>query len=56
MFDNSNPVPLMVYDPRLGKHVDSEEMAANVDVPPPILDLAGVQIPDAYQGKSRCRW
>ena len=52
MYDNSIRVPLMVYDPRLGKHVDSEEMAANVDVPATILDLAGVQIPDAYQGKS----
>ncbi|MFO7826797.1 MAG: sulfatase-like hydrolase/transferase [Cyclobacterium sp.] len=52
MYDNSIRVPLMVYDPRLTNHVDSEEMAANVDVPATILDLAGVQIPDAYQGKS----
>ncbi|MBD3628567.1 sulfatase-like hydrolase/transferase [Cyclobacterium sp.] len=52
MYDNSIRVPLMVYDPRLSSHVDSEEMAANVDVPATILDLAGVQIPDAYQGKS----
>ncbi|NHE57822.1 sulfatase-like hydrolase/transferase [Cyclobacterium plantarum] len=52
MYDNSIRVPLMVYDPRLSSHVDSEEIAANVDVPATILDLAGVQIPDAYQGKS----
>lgn len=52
MYDNSIRVPLMVYDPRLTNHVDSEEMAANVDVPATILDLAGVQVPEAYQGKS----
>ncbi|WP_162342924.1 sulfatase-like hydrolase/transferase [Cyclobacterium salsum] len=52
MYDNSIRVPLMVYDPRLTNHMDSEEMAANVDVPATILDLAGVQVPEAYQGKS----
>jgi len=52
MYDNSIRVPLMVYDPRLSKHVDSDEIAANVDVPSTILDLAGVEIPASYQGKS----
>lgn len=52
MYDNSIRVPLMVYDPRLIKHVDTQEIAANVDVPATILDLAGVRIPANYQGKS----
>ncbi|WP_373497613.1 sulfatase-like hydrolase/transferase [Aquiflexum sp.] len=52
LYDNSIRVPLMVYDPRLTRHSDSEEMAANVDVPATILDLAGVKIPESYQGKS----
>ncbi|WP_114749768.1 sulfatase-like hydrolase/transferase [Pleomorphovibrio marinus] len=52
LYDNSIRVPLMVYDPRIKQHVDSEEMAANVDVPATILDLAGVEIPANYQGKS----
>ncbi|MEX2564462.1 MAG: sulfatase-like hydrolase/transferase [Cyclobacteriaceae bacterium] len=52
MYDNSVRVPLMVYDPRVSNHVDSEEMAANVDIPSTILDLAGVEIPANYQGKS----
>ncbi|EON78371.1 hypothetical protein ADIS_1234 [Lunatimonas lonarensis] len=52
MYDNSIRVPLMVYDPRLTKHVDSQEIAANVDVPATILDIAGVSIPANYQGKS----
>lgn len=52
LYDNSIRVPLMVYDPRLSSHSDSDEMAANIDVPSTILDLAGVKIPDSYQGKS----
>ncbi|WP_209331809.1 sulfatase-like hydrolase/transferase [Lunatimonas salinarum] len=52
LYDNSIRVPLIVYDPRLSRHADSNDMAANVDVPATILDLAGVQIPSAYQGKS----
>lgn len=52
LYDNSVRVPLMVYDPRVKGHKDSEGMAANVDVPATILDLAGVPIPAAYQGKS----
>ena len=52
MYDNSIRVPLMVYDPRLSNHVDSDEIAANVDVPSTILDFAGLEIPESYQGKS----
>lgn len=52
LYDNSIRVPLIVMDPRQKKPVDSEEMAANVDVPSTILDLAGVEIPSDYQGKS----
>jgi arylsulfatase A-like enzyme len=52
MYDNSIRVPLIVMDPRLEKQVDSDEMAANVDVPSTILDLAGIEIPSSYQGKT----
>jgi len=52
MYDNSIRVPLIVYDPRVNRHLDSGEMALNIDVPATILDLAGVKIPAAYQGKS----
>lgn len=52
MYDNSVRVPLMVHDPRVGKHFDIPEMALNIDVPATILDLAGVEIPKNYQGKS----
>ena len=52
MYDNSIRVPLIVYDPRVKKHQDISDMALNIDVPATILDLAGVQIPATYQGKS----
>lgn len=52
MYDNSIRVPLIVYDPRENKHLDSEEIAQNIDVPATILDLAEVKIPASYQGKS----
>ncbi len=52
LYDNSVRVPLIVYDPRIDTHRDSEEMALNIDVPPTILDLAGVQPPKTWQGKS----
>lgn len=52
LYDNSVRVPLIVYDPRLKKQRDSKEMAMNIDVPSTILDLAGIQQPEAWQGKS----
>ncbi len=52
LYDNSVRVPLVVYDPRINKHQDSEEMALNIDVPPTILDLAGIKPPKTWQGKS----
>ena len=52
MYDNSVRVPLIVYDPRVSAHHDSEELALNIDVPATILDLAGLSRPSIYQGKS----
>lgn len=52
MYDNSIRVPLIVFDPRVNKHQDIADMALNIDVPATILDIAGVAIPAAYQGKS----
>lgn len=52
MYDNSIRVPLIINDPRVDYHQDVAEMALNIDVPATILDLAGVQQPDAWQGKS----
>ncbi|AUS06274.1 sulfatase-like hydrolase/transferase [Pseudotamlana carrageenivorans] len=52
MYDNSIRVPLIVYDPRVEKHQDISEMVLNIDVTQTIADLAGVQAPASWQGKS----
>lgn len=52
MYDNSIRVPLIVYDPRVGKHYDNDIMALNIDIPATILDLSGVQQPKSWHGKS----
>jgi arylsulfatase A-like enzyme len=54
-YEQSLRVPLIVYDPRLSKakqRAVRDEMALNIDVPPTILQLAGVEIPTHYQGSS----
>lgn len=52
MHDNSIHVPLIIFDPRINKHREVSDMALNIDVTGTILDLAGVKIPDEYQGRS----
>ncbi|MCY1719023.1 family 78 glycoside hydrolase catalytic domain [Prolixibacteraceae bacterium Z1-6] len=52
MYDNSIRVPLIIYDPRVNKHHDIDEMALNIDVPATLLDIAGVKLPETYQGRS----
>ncbi len=52
MYEPSIRVPLIMYDPRSKKHLDIDDMALNVDVPATILDLAGIQKPSNYHGKS----
>lgn len=55
MYEQSIRVPMIIYDPRQpktkrGKIID--EMVLNVDITPTILELAGVSIPERYQGKT----
>ena len=52
MYDNSIRVPLIVFDPRVNKHQDIDDMVLNIDVPQTIADLAGVKAPSTWQGKS----
>ncbi|MFT5131485.1 MAG: hypothetical protein ACI8W8_005121, partial [Rhodothermales bacterium] len=54
-FEQSQRVPLIIYDPRSpkqrqGKLTDS--MVLNIDMPSTMLDLAGVDIPASWQGRS----
>jgi len=52
MYDNSLRVTLMIYDPRQEKPQDNNQMALNIDVPATMLDMAGVDRPTSWQGKS----
>jgi len=55
LHEQSLRVPLMIYDPRQPESKRSktyEEMVLNVDVTPTILKLAGVDVPERYQGES----
>ena len=52
LYDNSVRVPLMIYDPRKKSHIDSDVMALNIDVPATILDIAGIERPKNWHGKS----
>lgn len=55
MYEQSIRVPMIIYDPRQpdskrGRTID--EMVLNIDVTPTILKLAGVPVPERYQGSS----
>lgn len=53
--EESIRVPLIYFDPRLPASLQNqklEAMALNVDIAPTILDLAGLEVPEAMQGKS----
>jgi alpha-L-rhamnosidase len=52
LYDRSIRVPLMIYDPRVREHRDINDMALNIDVTATMLDLAGIEIPLGYHGKS----
>jgi arylsulfatase A-like enzyme len=52
MHDNSLRVPLIIYDPRVKKHNEVNDMVLNIDVCRTILDFAGVKVPGEYQGVS----
>ncbi|MFW6372036.1 MAG: sulfatase, partial [Bacteroidota bacterium] len=52
MYENSLRVPLVVYDPRLKTSTDIHDMALNIDIPSTIIDLAGIDQPPSWHGKS----
>lgn len=54
-YEEGARVPLIVYDPRdpqSGKPRRSSALSGNVDIAATILDLAGVPVPDVYDGRS----
>lgn len=54
-YEESLRVPLIIRDPRVEKTAQgrvSEAMVLNIDVPRTLLDIAGVPVPQHYQGRS----
>ncbi len=54
-FEQSLRVPLVIHDPRMEKTARGrvpQLTALNIDIPATLLDLAGVAIPEHYQGHS----
>jgi len=52
MYDNSVRVPLIIFDPRVNRHHDVDDMVANVDLASTILDFAGVDAQLKTHGNS----
>lgn len=55
MHEQSIRVPMLIYDPRQpesSRKKTIDQMVLNIDVTPTILKLAGVPIPERYQGES----
>jgi arylsulfatase A-like enzyme len=52
MYDPSLRVPLMFFDPRKEGGKRNSNFALNIDVPATILDLAGIKVPEPWQGVS----
>lgn len=52
MYEPSLRVPLMVFDPRKDGGKRNPNFALNIDVPATILDLAGIKVPEPWQGVS----
>ena len=52
MYDMSIRVPLIIYDPRAKKHNEVDDMVLNIDIPKTVLSLAGVKVPEIFQGES----
>ncbi len=57
-YEESLRVPLVIHDPHrtVGNSRLVEAMTLNIDIPATILDLAGVNVPAAYQGSSLRPW
>jgi len=55
MHEESIRLPLVIYDPRLPSRLRGRkvsQLVLNIDIAPTIFNLAGLQIPNAVQGRS----
>lgn len=54
-YEQSLRIPLIIYDPRLPesqRNTVVKELVNNIDMAPTFVDMAGVEIPEIYQGQS----
>lgn len=51
-YEESMRVPLLIAGPGLSRGVSRDEMVANLDIAPTILDFAGLVAPGHFQGRS----
>jgi arylsulfatase A-like enzyme len=54
-YEESLRVPMVIYDPRIPEEErgkTSDKMALNIDIPSTILEYAGINAPESYQGIS----
>ncbi|MBK1880049.1 sulfatase family protein [Pelagicoccus mobilis] len=54
-YEQSLSVPLIIYDPRLPENRRGRvitELVSNVDIAPTFVEMAGLEVPSAYQGLS----
>ena len=52
MYDVSIRIPLIIYDPRVKKSSSVDQMVLNIDITKTMMDLAGINAPNNYQGRS----
>ncbi len=54
-FEQSLKIPLIIYDPRTPvahRGMVEDALALNIDIPSYILDIANIEVPKQYQGRS----
>lgn len=52
MYEPSLRVPLIIYDPRNKTPRNVDDLALNIDIPSTLFELAGLKIPEEWQGIS----
>lgn len=58
-YEQSLRIPLIIFDPRAEasqKGLVVEQLVSNIDITPTIVDLAKIDIPEQYQGRSLGPW
>ncbi|RMF92084.1 MAG: hypothetical protein D6734_13040 [Candidatus Schekmanbacteria bacterium] len=53
VYETTIHIPLILYyEPKIKSGIKINKLVSNIDIAPTILELAGIKIPDEYEGKS----